>query len=108
MSELYDIEELLDGTFNISFKLTDCYQRKDPILTDKLKCAEYIKCSFCRGQNTIRLLTLNKKIVITQIFQRYALKWYHTYLLHQGLKRKETMISNICTGPELEKPPKRK
>ena len=36
MLELYDIEELPEGTFTISFKLKDRYQREYPILTEKL------------------------------------------------------------------------
>ena len=35
MSELYDIKELPDGTFTLSFNLIDRYQREDPFLTEK-------------------------------------------------------------------------
>ena len=34
MSELYDIEELPDGTFTISFKITERNQHEDPLLTE--------------------------------------------------------------------------
>ena len=35
MSELYDIEELPEGTFPLSLKLRDSYQQEDPFLTEK-------------------------------------------------------------------------
>ena len=81
MSEIYNIEELPEGSFPLSFKLIDRYQQEDTILTEKLKCAEYIKGSFRGGQNTIKIVTFNNKIVIAQLLQRYVLKWYHTYLI---------------------------
>ena len=34
MSELYNVEVLPEVTFSLSFKLVDCYQREDPILTE--------------------------------------------------------------------------
>ena len=40
-SELYNIEEMTEGTFTLYFKLIDRYQGEDPILTEKLTCAEY-------------------------------------------------------------------
>ena len=55
--ELYNIKELPDGTFPLLFKLIDRYLREDPFLTEKLKCAEYQKGSFCGGCNTIELVT---------------------------------------------------
>ena len=57
ISELYDIEELPESTFPLSLKLIDRYQQEDPILTEKLKCAEYSKGSFRGGINTIKLVT---------------------------------------------------
>ena len=36
MSELYDIEELPNGTFDLYFKKIDRYQREDPFLTEIL------------------------------------------------------------------------
>ena len=47
MLEIYNIEELPEGTFNLSFKFIDVYRWEYPILTEKLKCAEYIEGSFC-------------------------------------------------------------
>ena len=37
ISELYDIKELLDGTFTKYFKLIDRYHQEDPTPTEKLK-----------------------------------------------------------------------
>ena len=56
-SELYDIEELPEGTFPLSFKRIDRYQREDPFLTENPKCAEYQKGYFRGGHNTIEILT---------------------------------------------------
>ena len=86
--------------FPLSFKLVDFYQKEDPILTEKLKCAEYIKGYFRGGQNTTNLVTFNDKIVTPQILQRCVVKWYHTYILHPGLDRMEAMIHQhfYCPG----------
>ena len=35
MSELYDIDKLPDGTFRLSLKILDSYQREDPFLSEK-------------------------------------------------------------------------
>ena len=92
ISELYDTEELLEGTFPLSFKLVDHYQWEEPILTEKLNSAEYIKGYFQGGRNTINFVTFNDKIVIRQLLQMYVVKWYHRYLLRSVLDRKEAMI----------------
>ena len=36
MSELYNIDELPYGTFPLSFKIIDHYQREDPFLLENL------------------------------------------------------------------------
>ena len=92
MSEHYDIKELSEGTFPLSFKILDRYQQEEPILTGKLKCAGYKKGSSCRGQNTIKLVTFNNKIVIPQLLHRYVVKWYRMYLLHPVLGKMEMII----------------
>ena len=56
MSELYDIDELHEGTFLLSFKLIDRYQREDPGLRAILTCAKYQKGYFCGGMNTMEIL----------------------------------------------------
>ena len=63
-----------------------------PNTNEKIKNSEYIKVSFRGGQNTIKLVTLNNKIVIPQLLQIYVLKWYHTYILHIGKDRTEEII----------------
>ena len=57
MSEIYDIEELPEGTFPLSFNLIDRYQREEPFLTGKIKCAEFTNGYFRGGRNTIDLIT---------------------------------------------------
>ena len=61
ISELYDIDELLDGTFNLSLKLIDRYQREYPFLSETLKCTEYQKGYFRGGRNTIEVVTYKDK-----------------------------------------------
>ena len=58
-----------------------------PYPNGKLNSAEYIKGSYRGGRNNVKLVTFNDKIVISQLIQRYIVKWYHTYLLHPGLYR---------------------
>ena len=92
MSEIYDIKELPEGVFPLSFKIIDRYQREDPILTGKLTCSECEKVSLCGGINNFELVTFKDKIVIPQLLQKYVVKWYHTYLLNPGLDITEMMI----------------
>ena len=92
MSKLYDIEELLEGTFPISFNLIDCYQQEEPFPTEKLKCAEYSKGSFRGGQSTINIITHKDIIVIPQKLQKYVVRWYHTYIRNSALDQTEAMI----------------
>ena len=67
MPELCDIGELPEGTFPLSFKLIEHYQRKDPILTEKLNPTEYIKSSFRGGRNTIKFVTFKDKLGFPQL-----------------------------------------
>ena len=92
ISELYDIDELLESMFSLSFNIIDGYQREDPFLSEKLNSAEYQKGYFRGDRNTIRLVTYKNKIVIPQKLQKYVVKWYHTYLLHTGLDQTEAII----------------
>ena len=61
MWEIYDIEELPEGTFTISFKIIELHQQEDPVLTEKPKCTEYTKGSFHGGRDTIELVTYKEK-----------------------------------------------
>ena len=92
MSELYDIEELPEGNFPLSFKLIGRYQRKDPIPTKKITRAEYKKGYFRGSRNTIKSVTFKDKIVIMQLIQKYVVRWHHSYLLHTVLDRTEAML----------------
>ena len=92
MLELYDIEELFEGTFPLYFNLIDLYQQEDPIPTEKLKCAEYSTGSFRGCRSTIKFVTHKYKIVIPRLIQKYVVKWYHAYLLYPGMDCTEAMI----------------
>ena len=85
MLEIYDIKELPEGTSPLSFNLIDRYQREDPFIMEKIKCAEFTKGSILGGCNNIDLITYKDKIVIPHKLQKYVLKCYHTYLLHPVL-----------------------
>ena len=93
MSELYDIKELQEGKFPLSFILIECYHREDPMLMKNLILKNALRVLFCGGLNTINLVTFNDKIVIPLFLQRYAVKWYHMHLLHTGLDRTEAIIN---------------
>ena len=55
MSEFYNIKELSDGKFPLSFKHVDLYHQEDPFLLEKLRCGRYQKGSFRGAWNTIKL-----------------------------------------------------
>ena len=92
MSKIYDIREMPEGTFTISFKFIDLYQREEPIQTEENNSAEYIKGSLYGCWNTINIVTFNDKIVIIQLLTSHPVKWYHKYLLHPGLDITEAII----------------
>ena len=50
ISELYDIKELIEVAFPLSFNFIDFYQQEDPILTGKLTCAEYKRVIFAEAE----------------------------------------------------------
>ena len=54
MSNKYDIYELPEGIFTITFKIIYCYQWKDPDLIEKHKCKKKV---FNGGRNIIQPLT---------------------------------------------------
>ena len=93
MSEINDIKKLPEGNFPINLKLIAKYQLVEPIMRDKYKDSTYHKVYFHGGSNIdLNLITCKGKIVISSKLQSYALHWYHTYLLHQGMNRTEAMI----------------
>ena len=57
MSELYNIEELPEGMFPLSFNFVVHYKQEYHLLTKKRKCAEFTKGYFCKVRNTIDLIT---------------------------------------------------
>ena len=86
MLELYDIKEISDGTFMLSFNnIIYRYQREYPLLMKKNNCTTYQTSSFRGGQNTIKPVMYEDKIIIPQKIRKYAVKWYHMYLLNSGM-----------------------
>ena len=73
----------MDGdTFPLTYGKIDKYKRKVDDLVDKLKYANYYTKSFCGRVVFTQLIFQGNKIVMPEILQKYAVKWYHTYLLH--------------------------
>ena len=70
MSELYDTDEMPEGTFPLSLKLIDRYQREDPCLQARLTCANYHNDPFRGGRNIIELVMYKDKIFIPQKLQK--------------------------------------
>ena len=61
MPELYNIDEIPDVTFPLSFKIIDRYQQEDPLLFGKINSSSYQKGYFRRGRNSIKLVTYKIK-----------------------------------------------
>ena len=99
MLKLFNIDELPEGTFLISFNIIDRYQREDSFILEKPNYEEYQKDSFCGGQNTIKLVTYKYKIVLPQKVQKYVMIWYHIYLLCNRLDKTEAMIHQHLYWP---------
>ena len=103
ISEIYNTDELPEGTLYLYFKLIDGYQREDPFLSGKVQCTKYEEGYFHGGRNTIRIVTYNDKIVIPQKLQQYLVKLYHAYILHTRLDQTKAMISQRLYLPRLIK-----
>ena len=70
MTEIYDINEITEGYFPLSFTLIDRYQREDPCLQARLTCANYQNDPFRGGRNIIELVMYKDKIFIPQKLQK--------------------------------------
>ena len=53
ITELYNIREIPDDTFPLSFNLIDRYKREETIPTEKIKRPEYLTCFFLGGRTRI-------------------------------------------------------
>ena len=74
MSGLYDIYEVPEGMFLLSFNIIDLYQREYPFLSEKLNSAEYQEGYFRGGRNTVKNVTYKNKIFIPQKLQKNVVK----------------------------------
>ena len=97
----YGVEQLDGDTFPLIHRTINKYQRKDKELVEKSKCANYHPKTFREGINIFLFIYKNDKIVVPTIFQRYAVNWYHTYLLHPGMNRTEATIIQHYYWPHL-------
>ena len=83
MSEIYDIEEIPEGSYLIILKLIAKYKWSQPIIMAKYEDGMYHKGSFHGGSNSyINLIMYEDRIVNPSKLQSYVLHWYHMYLLH--------------------------
>ena len=87
MLELYDTDDFTEGMFPLYFEIIYRNQQQYNLLLSKIKCAEYQKGSFCRGQSAIEILAYRDKISIPLKLQGYLVNGYHVYILHTGLDR---------------------
>ena len=69
-------------TFPLTHPTIDKYQPKDKAMLDKLKCANYRTKSSSWVGNILIIICKSDKIVVPKILPKYAVNWYHTYLLH--------------------------
>ena len=93
MSEINDIEELTEMTYPINITFIVKHQRQEPSRRAKYKDGTHHKGYFPKDSSTdINLIMCKGKIIIPLKLQSYVLHWYHTYLLHSGMDRREAMI----------------
>ena len=62
VSEIYDMNELFEGMFNITFDIIGQYQLKDTSIMAKTKCVTYKYGYFCGGRN------INYKLILCKDF----------------------------------------
>ena len=68
----------------------------------KYKYGTYHKEYFCKVSNIdLELIMCKANIVITSKLQIYVLHWYHTYLLHPEMDRKEAIIIQHLYCPDI-------
>ena len=92
LSSLYDIKELLEGIFLITFNNIDCQQYESPVLMAKLKCATYKTIYSSEGGYTIQFAIENYKRVIPNIIQIHIVNLYYKYLHYPVLDIMEAII----------------
>ena len=93
MAEINEIKELPEGNFPINLKFIQQHQQSQPRIISKYKYGIYHKVFFrgC-GNDKIKLITCEDKILIPSKVQSYILHWYHTYLIHPRMDRTDVII----------------
>ena len=97
--EMYDTEDLPNGTTPLKFKTIDQYQQEYPGTKPKFKSAKYLKGYFRGDRNSIDMVTYQDKIVIPQKLQKYVVHWYHMYLIHPGMDCIEAVLCQHLFWP---------
>ena len=67
----------------------------------KLKHAKYHSKMFCGGGISTQLICRSDKIVMPTIIQKYAVSWYHMYLLYPGMDCTEATIGQNWYWPNI-------
>ena len=93
LDDIYCVDKLYSNTFPLAYQFIEKYQRKDNELVAKLKCENYHTKYFCGDGIVTQLICRSDKKFIPQIIQNYAVKWYHTYLMHTGRDCADSTIS---------------
>ena len=102
LADLFDVDELPEDAYPLTYKIIDQYQLQDPLLKQKLKNSIYVTKSF-RGGGKVRQLISHRdgRIVIPTVLCKRVLQWYHEYLLHPGINRTVETISQHLYWPTL-------
>ena len=73
--------------------MIDRYQWRDKELAAKPKRTNYHTNYFCGGEIVTQLLCISDKMFMPTIIKKYALNWYHAYLLIMGMYITEDISS---------------
>mgnify|MGYP002063500018 FL=1 len=99
--DLFQVNELSEDDYPVSYSIIDKYQRKDKHLLKLLKSGKYSANAFPGGEGEVTLICYQGKIVIPEQLRKRVVTWYHTYLLHPGQNRTESTIEQHLYWPDM-------
>ena len=91
LAKSYNVDKIDSNTFRLTYQMIDKHQHKYKELVEKLKRANYHTKYFRWGKNKFMLIYKNDKIVVPTMIWKYAVNWYHTYLLHPGTEHTDSV-----------------
>ena len=90
-----------DKTFPLIYQSIEKYQHKDKEVIAKLKCTNYHTKYFRGGRIVTQLICKDNKNFIPPVLQKYAVNWYHTYLLYPVMDCSKASIGRHYFWPKL-------